>query len=65
MVVAKPKWTIHLTITAQTNPIVMAGHSASKTRVNALMPDHPRLASERKAWMPGTRPGMTCKMQVR
>jgi hypothetical protein len=43
---------------------VMAGHSASKTRVDALMPGHPRLASSikeirRKTWMPGTRPGMT------
>src|SRR5258705_11076157 len=39
----------------------MAGHSPSKTGVNALMPGHPRLtrSKESKAWMPGTSPGMT------
>src|SRR6185503_17635786 len=38
----------------------MAGHSPSKTGVNALMPGHPRLAFvDAKTWMPGTRPGMT------
>jgi hypothetical protein len=26
----------------------MAGHSASKTRVNALMPGHPRLAGNKE-----------------
>ena len=39
---------------------VMAGHSPSKTGVNALMPGH--LDKERSAFlsgMPGTRPGMT------
>src|SRR6185295_17444473 len=42
---------------------IMAGHRASKTRVNALM-SRPstsclRQSKERKTWMPGTRPGMT------
>ena len=40
---------------------VMAGHSASQTRVNALVPGHPRLycKARTKTWMPGIKPGMT------
>jgi hypothetical protein len=38
----------------------MAGHSVSKTRVNALMsPAIHDFLADRKTWMPGTRPGMT------
>jgi hypothetical protein len=40
----------------------MAGHSPSKTGVNAPCPSHPRLAcwvAARKTWMPATRAGMT------
>jgi hypothetical protein len=38
----------------------MAGHSPSKTGVNALIPGHPRLGGqEEKTWMTGTGPGMT------
>src|SRR5262245_35640994 len=44
---------------------VLAGHSASKTRVNALVPGHPRLffsaGIASKAWMPGARPDMTSR----
>src|SRR6266568_6795085 len=45
----------------------MAGHSPSKTGVNALMPGHPRLVYNRvrKAWMPGTSPGMTVLLTLR
>jgi len=41
--------------------VVMAGHSPSKTGVNALMSRPATFLSlpRRKTWMPGTRPGMT------
>jgi hypothetical protein len=45
---------------------VMAGHSASKdARKRALVPAIHDLLSIRKAWMPGTRPGMTTEFVAR
>ena len=42
---------------------VMAGHSASKdARKRALVPAIHDLLSIRKAWMPGTGPGMTTEL---
>src|SRR5215471_11906960 len=41
---------------------VIAGHSASKTRVNALMPGNPSIFARdlfRKGWMRGSSPRMT------
>jgi hypothetical protein len=41
---------------------VVAGHSASKTRVErACVPAIHDLLVVRKTWMPGTRPGMTAE----
>ena len=39
----------------------MAGHSPSKTDVDALLPGHPHLYRGKQAWMPGIRPGMTLR----
>jgi hypothetical protein len=45
--------------------VVMAGHSASKTRVNALVSPAIHVFAfpmRSKTWMPGTRLGMTRKV---
>jgi hypothetical protein len=44
-----------LQLTLPTAPASLAG---AKSHGRAC-PGHPRLASQRKSWMPGTRPGMT------
>jgi hypothetical protein len=44
--------------------VVMAGHSPSKTGVDALLPGHPRLTGiGTKTWMPGIKPGMTSNIE--